>query len=433
MTTLPIKTLHITNFYHAASGGIGTAYRALMAVANGRQRQMRLVVPGERTEVEEVGQFARIYHIRCRRAPFFDGRYRLILPGKYLVSYRSELRRILLAEQPDLIEVCDKYVLNWLAGLIRRRWIAGLGRPTVVGMSCERMDDNVAAYLFDGAGGRLLAQSYMRNLYVPMFDFHVANSDYTAAELRLAAGPDGASRILVCQPGVDTQFFTPGRRSVAFRDQLVREAGGDSHTVLLLYAGRVSPEKNIPLLLDMMNRLAVDRLPDYRLIVAGSGPLIDRIKDRAEWQAPGRIRMLGQVSDRNRLADLYANSDAFVHPNPREPFGLAPLEAMASGCPTIVPNAGGVLSYANAGNAWIAAPNGSEFADAVRSVFCESQTRREKIRRARATAEQNSTLIANGRLFETYDELHRRFQAELLGGAGFRWSRRRMSDTWIPS
>ncbi len=43
------------------------------------------------------------------------------------------------------------------------------------------------------------------------------------------------------------------------------------------------------------------------------------------------VTYLGHEADRRRLADLYANVDVFLHPNPREPFGIAPLEAMASG------------------------------------------------------------------------------------------------------
>jgi len=40
---------------------------------------MRLIVPGERSEVEEVGSCGRIYHIAARRALLFDNRYRLLM------------------------------------------------------------------------------------------------------------------------------------------------------------------------------------------------------------------------------------------------------------------------------------------------------------------------------------------------------------------
>ncbi len=61
------------------------------------------------------------------------------------------------------------------------------------------------------------------------------------------------------------------------------------------------------------------------------------------------------------MAEIYANADAFVHPNPREPFGIAPLEAMAAGLPVIAPNSGGLTAYANLANAWLTNPTPDRF------------------------------------------------------------------------
>jgi glycosyltransferase involved in cell wall biosynthesis len=55
----------------------------------------------------------------------------------------------------------------------------------------------------------------------------------------------------------------------------------------------------------------------------------------------GRIRLLGHVAQRDRLAALMATADCFVHPNPAEPYGLAPLEALAAGCRVVAPDAAG--------------------------------------------------------------------------------------------
>ena len=52
---MPIKTLHLTNAFHPASGGIRTFYRAMLAAANAERRYMRLVVPAEESRIEEVG------------------------------------------------------------------------------------------------------------------------------------------------------------------------------------------------------------------------------------------------------------------------------------------------------------------------------------------------------------------------------------------
>lgn len=131
-----IRTLHLTNAYHAHSGGIRTFYRALIDEANRTGRSMRLIVPSERHAVEEVGEHARVFHVRAPRSPWIDPRYRVLFPSQFLLPWRR-LVRILRQEQPDLVEVCDKYSLCYLAGVIRRGWIRGLRRPVLVGLGPE--------------------------------------------------------------------------------------------------------------------------------------------------------------------------------------------------------------------------------------------------------------------------------------------------------
>jgi alpha-1,6-mannosyltransferase len=418
---MPIKTLHITNAYHSASGGIRAFYRAMLEAANRRGRSARLVVPGERSEVEEVGGCGRIYHVAARRAFMFDKRYRLLMPATYLPPFHGELWRILRDERPDLIEVSDKYSAHWLAGLLRRGWISDLKRPPLVGMSCERMDDNVEAFLGRSRAGRLWSRFYMGYCYIPFFDYHIANSGYTAAELRGAMRARHERPVYVRPMGVDVDDFATARRSEQGRRNLVAETGGDERTKLLLYAGRLSPEKNLPLLIEMIGRLE----GDFRLVVAGDGPLAGWLENEAKVRAPGRVRLLGHIGDRAKLLELYADCDVFIHPNPREPFGIAPLEAMAAGLPLVAPNAGGVLSYADETNAWLAEPNGESFAAAARAVINDPATRKDKLARARWTARQYQWRVVTDSFFQLYDELIDQFPSS-------RFARRQYSPAAFP-
>jgi glycosyltransferase involved in cell wall biosynthesis len=204
---------------------------------------------------------------------------------------------------------------------------------------------------------------------------------------------------------VETSDLAQARRSEMSRRKLIAEAGGGEGTKLLLYAGRVSPEKNVPLLIEMIERLGAD----FMLIVAGDGPLAGWMKNEAKTRATGRVRFLGHISDRAKLLHLYADCDAFIHPNPREPFGIAPLEAMAAGLPLVAPNAGGVLSYADETNAWLAEPNGDAFAAAAGAVFNDPATRKDKLARARWTAQQYEWRLVTDSFFQLYDNLIEQF------------------------
>ncbi len=343
--------------------------------------------------------------VAAPRAPGFDRRYHLLSPRHYLGA-SSPIARILAHERPDVVEVCDKYTLCHLARLARIGWY-GAGRPTLVGLSCERMDDNVAAYLSARASVLTAARHYLRHVYGPSFDVHVANSAYTAAELRDHAG---IADVEVCPPGVDARLFAAARPDPSLRAALLAAAGGEASSRLAFYAGRLSPEKNLPLLVHAVAELArrreaaADGTPDVRLIVAGEGPQAAALELLAARVAPGRVHFIGHVGDRRALARHYASADVFVHPNPREPFGIGPLEAMAAGTPVVVPNAGGVLSYADEGNAWLATPVPAAFAHAI----VEASSGRDSARTARAvvTAHAHAWNIVAGRYFDLVDRRH---------------------------
>ncbi len=400
-----------------------------MDAAARHKRQVRLIVPGEAEAVEDVNDFARVYYIPARYSPIFDKRYRLILPWQYMPS-ETHIRKILIDEMPDIVEVTDKYTLSMLGAMIRIGKFKQLGRPMLVHFSCERMDDNIGAFMSKGQIGKWLARRVMGNYILPSFDFHIANSTYTAEEFYLSARSSEnprrskwlfnkcwrffqaprveiAERIFVCPRGVDAERFTPERRSETVRADMRKRAGIPPDSTILLYAGRLSPEKNVVLLPEMMKALASDPR-DIRLLIAGAGPQAEWLKEQGSLQAPGKIILLGHL-DKELLADYYANADIFVHPNPREPFGIAPLEAMASGVPTVAPRAGGILSYATDENVWLVEPKAENFAAAILDILSDNAARNKKVAAALETARANTRIHSTDRLFAAYDKMYEDF------------------------
>jgi glycosyltransferase involved in cell wall biosynthesis len=111
-------------------------------------------------------------------------------------------------------------------------------------------------------------------------------------------------------------------------------ADGDGEFAFLTVR-RLSPRMGHAALLDAFARVAADR-PDARLYVAGDGPLRGELERRADALGVGdRVAFLGYVPD-DRLPSAYATADCFVLPTTAlEGFGLATLEALASGAPVI--------------------------------------------------------------------------------------------------
>ena len=427
--TRPLKSVHITNYYHKNSGGISTSFNNLLAAAERHERPVRLIVPGKTESVEDVNEFAKIYYVPAKKSPVFDKRYRVMMPWQYMAS-DSIIRRILLEEKPDIVEVTDKYTLAPIGAMIRTNNFKKLGRPMLVHFSCERMDDNVRSFLTNGRFGSWLSRRVIGNYTIPSFDFHIANSTYTAEEFfdsvsseknphrsgfifnkcwKLLRAPNVPvdERIFVCPRGVDASRFTPERQSDEVKREMRELASGSKDSILMFYAGRISPEKNVGLLVDLMKILAQDDR-DFRLLVAGDGPRKDWLKTQCEKIAPGKVVLLGHL-DKERLANFYANADIFVHPNPKEPFGIAPLEAMASGVPTVAPNGGGILSYATNENAWLVEPKGATFASAVQEIANNGDLKRSKVQKALETARTNTREASTDRLLSTYDKMFEDF------------------------
>lgn len=114
----------------------------------------------------------------------------------------------------------------------------------------------------------------------------------------------------------------------------------DAATPLLLYAGRLAPEKQIPWLLNAFVRIA-ESVPEVVLAVAGGGTMLEELIELASSMGiADRTRFLGPVP-RCEMDPIYAAADLFVFPSPSETQGLVIGEARAAGTPAVVIDAGG--------------------------------------------------------------------------------------------
>ena len=103
-----------------------------------------------------------------------------------------------------------------------------------------------------------------------------------------------------------------------------------------LYVGRVSKEKNLPILVDAFKKLCAGS-GNVHLTVVGDGPYAQEMKDLLK-ETPATFT--GYLSG-EPLCRVYASSDLFVFPSTTDTFGNVVLEAQASGLPVIVSDLGG--------------------------------------------------------------------------------------------
>lgn len=409
---MSIKTLHLTYLFNEHSGGVATFYRAMMRKAAETGRQMVMVVPGERWDVEQVSPTVRLYRVEAGHSLVGDRRYRVLLPHHFLFPGSTRFKRILEQEQPDVVEACDKYSLYYLHGYLRLGWAATGVVPTTIATTMERMDDNFLTYFGDSPTARWFCRWYMQEIYFRIPRFHIAISRYVAEELEAAPAAAGLDKLRILPLGVDSLTFQPAANAASARLALRHALGIPAESRLLLYAGRLSPEKNIPLLVDTFRRLRGEGMRNLHLGMIGGGMLSAELDAAARCEFRGHLHLLPHVDSRQRLAELICGADAFAHPNHREPFGIAPLEAMACGVPVVLPAKGGVLEYAHTGNSWLAEPQPVHFADAIRAALDGTEDRERRLLAARQTAQAHDWSVVTERFFQQYESFHQRALAQ---------------------
>jgi glycogen(starch) synthase len=145
-------------------------------------------------------------------------------------------------------------------------------------------------------------------------------------------------KVVVIPNGIDPEDLQPQDGDELERLRL-QFAAPDEKLVLLL--GRLVYEKGFQLALEAMPSL-IERLPSTRFLVAGSGTHeLELRRQAAELGLMSHGNFLGWIGD-DVLHSLYRIADVCVVPSIYEPFGLVALEAMASGCPCIVADTGGL-------------------------------------------------------------------------------------------
>jgi alpha-1,6-mannosyltransferase len=314
-----LKICDLTQFYSPLSGGVKRYLHEKIAyISNYSPGDAHvLIVPGAKTEVTTNAR-SRVYSIR---SPLVSrsSRYRALL------NLRA-IEEILEHERPDLIESSDPYQIGWKAIAAGRAL-----RVPVVGFYHSHFPE---AYLrgstkFLGERGTQramkLTRAYVHKLY-NRFQATLVPSE-TLGDL---LSEWGVRNVRPVRLGVNTGIFRPlPDDGAATRESL----GVGCGQTLLLYAGRLTKEKNTQTLLRAFELLRQRDQNKFHLVVIGDGP--QRNKVQKLQRCVGNISWISYCADSIDLARYYRAADLFVHPGVQETFGLVALESQACGTPVV--------------------------------------------------------------------------------------------------
>jgi alpha-1,6-mannosyltransferase len=292
----------LTLFFAPHSGGVK---RYLLAkhrfLADRTDVRHSLLVPGAKTAETAPG----IFEIAGTKIPFGAG-YRIPFAGW---KWAKKLREL----KPDIIEVGDPYHLGWFA-------LSAADRISAATVAFVHSDfPRMLSFRLGRAVG-FAADAYVRRFY-SRFDLVMAPSKVIARRLRAS----GIERAVVQPLGVDGDCFHPARRDANLRAELRLP----ENTRLLIFAGRLAAEKQIPVLLDTFASLGA---PYHLLLIGGE----------SGKRLTNDVTLLPYEQNSTRLARLIASADALVHAGVHETFGMIAIEAMACGIPVVGLRAGAI-------------------------------------------------------------------------------------------
>lgn len=351
-----MRIVQIANFVSPTSGGIRTTLARLRNGYEAAGHESVLVIPGpsDATEQTEDGLVVRVGAPKIPRS----GGYRMIVDLRTVFRALEDLR-------PDRIEVNDRFTLRAVGGWAKRHKVPALA------IVHERLDRLAPMYLPWVVRPQLLAR---RDNAAVAERFHtiVSPSRWAAEEFTRA----GVDNVQVVSWGVDLDRFRPDRRSAVLRRRLAGDAD-----VLLAMVCRLSPEKRPESAIEAVRAL-VDRDVNARLVIAGAGKSDRKLRKLAEGLP---VTFLGHLQGRDHVAELLAAADVAICPGPIETFGLAALEAMASGTPVVSARSGAIAELLREPYGVSAYNHGPVMASAVTQLVEGGQAVRDA---ARAEAER---------------------------------------------
>jgi phosphatidylinositol alpha 1,6-mannosyltransferase len=315
--TAPLRVALFSDSFHEANG-VATLSREFAAFAQRQQLPFFCVHSGARTQITRQQSFTTLELKRGLAAfPLDHELYCDPLLSRYKNWVLAQLRPF----QPDLVHITgpgDMGVLGF--------WVAHcLGIPLVASWHTNlheyagRRLDKLLSFIPERWRRQICNTAERQSLRACVGFYGLARFLFAPNQTMAGLLEERTRRTaFLMAHGVDTEVYSPSLRSQR------------ASSFCIGYVGRLTPEKNVRLLVELEKNLIAAGQRDFRFLVVGEGGEKEWLrKNLQSGEFPGVLRG-------DALAKAFAGMDAFVFPSRTDTFGLVLLEALASGVPVVV-------------------------------------------------------------------------------------------------
>ena len=299
----PLRVVVVTESFLPQVNGVTNSVLRVLEHLRAEGHQALVIAPESSGGVTEYAGF------RVKRVPSLE------MKGLLPVGFpQKTIEPLIDGFNPDVIHLASPFFLGNYASRVAER----LDIPTL------------SVYQTDIAGfarhyGLTVAHDSLKRWVAKIHKRTtrtLAPSNWSCEDLKSTGVPN----VYLWPRGVDSQKFSPEKRDINLRCQLLADRPDRK---LVGYVGRLANEKRID------DLATLDARNDIQLVIVGEGPARSRLE-----RVLKNARFVGYQSGED-LARYYASLDIFVHTGKHETFCQSVQEALASGVPVIAPNFGG--------------------------------------------------------------------------------------------
>jgi phosphatidylinositol alpha 1,6-mannosyltransferase len=333
--------------------GVANTSRQFAAFAKERGYEFLLVHAGSRDEVVTDGSVTRIQLRRGRIKFPLDGHHEFDL---LFLRHYPKLARLLRDFSPDVIHITGPSDVGILGTLLAHNLGVTLAASwqTNIHQFARRRVSSLLSSWPKNLSAKVAAAVEFASFRAAARFYKIPRLLFTPnRELVELLGKTTGKPCFLMSHSVNTEAFSP-----AFRE---RSAG----PFRIGYVGRLTPEKNVRFFAQLERDLLAKGNRDFRIVLIGEGSEEKWLRENMR-----HAEFSGWLTGHD-LSRAIANMDAFVFPSETDTFGLAVLEALASGVPAVVSSSGGPKYTVEHGKSGYVANTFDEFASLLTVLMTE--------------------------------------------------------------
>lgn len=369
--------------------GVAHTSRMLAAFARRRELPFLCVHAGDKVETIQDGSLQRLALPRTRFGFKLDADLRFDL---LMMRHARLALETVRAFNPDVIHITGPsdigllgvYVARMLKLPIVMSWHTNIHE--YAGQRLAKLLPKLPTFLADVRRFSLAGSAERLSLKITLL-FYKLGKVFLAPNEELGELLKRSTNrpVFMMRRGVDTNLFSPAKRE--------RKDG----LFTIGYVGRLTPEKNVRMLVELEKGLSGVGIRDFRFVIVGTGS--ERIWMEQQMQATEFAGVLKGEA----LARAYANLDLFIFPSHTDTFGNVVLEAQASGVPAIVSDQGGPKFIIRDGQTGFVARDERGFLDTTLKLISDPELHHRMREAARELACRASWDAVFEQVYQAYE------------------------------